>query len=204
MALAPKFAAQRLGSAGSGTHTIELYLDYVCPFSMKMFHTVATQVIPEVNQTHPNKVQFVFVHQVQPWHPSSTLVHEAAIAVSQLAPNKFWEFSSALFQKSEEYYDSSLWGESRKETYERLAELAYDSASIDKKTFLEYLAIDPQAPAGQKNGGNRATNDLKLWIKYSRQNGVHVSPTVTIDGIIDNSFDSSLPAEKWLEKIKAL
>ena len=36
MALAPKFTGQRL-AFGSGTgealHTIELYLDYVCPYS---------------------------------------------------------------------------------------------------------------------------------------------------------------------------
>lgn len=36
----------------------------------------------------------------QPWHASSTLVHQAALAVSRLAPEKFWEFSYALFDAS--------------------------------------------------------------------------------------------------------
>lgn len=35
MALNPRFAGHRIGKAGG--HTIELYVDYVCPFSKKMF-----------------------------------------------------------------------------------------------------------------------------------------------------------------------
>jgi hypothetical protein len=35
MALNPRFAAHRIGKAGG--HTIDLYLDYVCPYSRKMF-----------------------------------------------------------------------------------------------------------------------------------------------------------------------
>jgi hypothetical protein len=35
MALNPKFSGHRIGAAGG--HTIEIYLDYVCPFSKKMF-----------------------------------------------------------------------------------------------------------------------------------------------------------------------
>lgn len=43
------------------------------------------------------KTQVIFRHQVQPWHPSSTLVHEAALAVGILAPHRFWEFSHVSF-----------------------------------------------------------------------------------------------------------
>lgn len=169
-----------------------------------MYKTVVSEVIPKVNKAYPNQFQFVFCHQVQPWHPSSTLVHEAAIAVSQLAPERFWDFSTALFDKCEEYYDEPCWAETRRETYERLAQLAHDSASVDKQQFLKYLSIDPNPASGSKNAGNKASNDLKVFIKYARQNGVHVSPTVAINGVIDNSFDSSTTCDKWIEKLKSL
>ncbi len=96
MALAPKFAGQKFSAANAPTlHTIELYLDYVCPFSAKMFKTVHASVFPLIRQRYASKVQILFRQQVQPWHPSSTLVHEAGVAVLKLEPTKFWDFSKA-------------------------------------------------------------------------------------------------------------
>ena len=96
MALAPRFAGQ-LFSASSRTpttlHTLELYLDYVCPYSAKMFNTVYTSVFPLIREKYADKVQVIMRQQIQPWHPSSTLVHEAGVAVLKLEPGKFWEFS---------------------------------------------------------------------------------------------------------------
>lgn len=102
MALAPKFAGQKFTASNAPTlHTLELYLDYVCPFSLKLFNTVYTSVFPLIRQKYASKVQILFRQQIQPWHPSSTLVHEAGVAVLKLQPNKFWEFSKVwlLFGK---------------------------------------------------------------------------------------------------------
>lgn len=60
MALPPKFKGHRLlffsddasapapteSAATEPLHTIELYLDYVCPFSAKLFKTFVTSVAP--------------------------------------------------------------------------------------------------------------------------------------------------------------
>ena len=109
MALAPKFAGQRFlagSSTSSGStsavHTLELYLDYVCPFSAKMFSTVYNSVFPIGEKKYPQKVQFIFRQQIQPWHPSSTLVHEAGVAVLKTKPEAFWKFSDvSIFLLSE-------------------------------------------------------------------------------------------------------
>lgn len=55
-----------------------------------MFNTVYTSVIPLVEKKYSQKVQIIFRQQVQPWHPSSTLVHEAGVAVLKTDPDKFW------------------------------------------------------------------------------------------------------------------
>lgn len=94
MALAPKFAGQKFTATNTPTlHTLELYLDYVCPYSAKMFNTVYTSVLPLIKQKYASKVQILFRQQIQPWHPSSTLVHEAGVAVLKLQPSKFYDFS---------------------------------------------------------------------------------------------------------------
>jgi hypothetical protein len=67
MALAPKYAAQKFTVTQTETlHTIELFLDYVCPYSAKMFHTMYDSVFPAVKAKN-YKVQFLFRQQVQPW-----------------------------------------------------------------------------------------------------------------------------------------
>lgn len=62
-------------------------------------------------------MQFIFRQQIQPWHPSSTLVHEAGVAVLRLAPSKFWDFSAKLFEQQKEYFDVNVVNEPRNDTY---------------------------------------------------------------------------------------
>lgn len=57
-----------------------------------MFNTVYSEVFPLIREKYADKVQVVFRQQIQPWHPSSTLVHEAAVGVVQLGGD-FWRFS---------------------------------------------------------------------------------------------------------------
>ena len=68
MALAPKYAGQKFTttSASETVHTVELFLDYVCPYSSKMFNTLYGSVFPAIKGKNI-KVQFLFRQQIQPW-----------------------------------------------------------------------------------------------------------------------------------------
>ena len=63
-----------------------------------MFNTVYTSVKPLVEQKYKSKVEIIFRQIVQPWHPSSTLVHEAGVAVLQTDPEKFWVSCRAKYE----------------------------------------------------------------------------------------------------------
>ncbi|KAI0474048.1 hypothetical protein GGR56DRAFT_650096 [Xylariaceae sp. FL0804] len=213
MALPPKFAGQKLvfstpavggggGAAPPAQHTLELYLDYVCPFSAKQFDMVYNTVAPMVreNPKWASALQIVFRQQVQPWHPSSTLVHEAAVAVLRLAPEKFWAFSDALFREQKAFFDVNVVGETRNATYRRLARLAASSAGLDEGRVYELLAIPERAGAdGSLNSGNQVTNDLKVMIRMGRLVGIHVSPTVLFDGLVAGDISSGWSKEQWQE-----
>lgn len=211
MAVAPKFAGQKLhlGTAASSSaaavspavHTLEFYLDYVCPFSAKQFLTLYNIVVPLIKEKPEwaSKVEIIFRHQVQPWHPSSTLVHEAGVAVQRVSPEKFWEFSEALFKDQKAYFDVNVVNETRNQTYKRLAKLA-GSVGVDESKVYSLLEIsDKPGEEGSLNTGNAVTNDLKLLIKAARLVGIHVSPTVLFDGLIAGDISSGWTKEQWEE-----
>ncbi|KAI7490346.1 hypothetical protein KC351_g701 [Hortaea werneckii] len=205
MALNPKFAGQKLAASTSlnTPHTLELFLDYVCPFSKKMFMTVYDSVFPVVKQKYPQKVQFIFRQQIQPWHPSSTLVHEAGAAVLQTHPDKFWEFSRALFDQQTDFFDTNTVNEPRNKTYERLAKVA-GGVGLDEKKIYGLLEVsDKPDKDGNTNTGNGVTNDIKLMVKANRLTGVHVTATVLFNGVVEGGISSSFTKddwEQWLEK----
>ena len=130
-----------------------------------MFNTLYGSVFPIIKQKYSSKVQFIIRQQIQPWHPSSTLTHEAAAAVLRLSPAKFYEFSAALFEHQREYFDVNVVNEARNETYERLAKLA-GNTGLDGSKVLELLKVsDKPGEDGSLNVGNGVTDDIKVMVK---------------------------------------
>ncbi|KFY07619.1 hypothetical protein V492_06982 [Pseudogymnoascus sp. VKM F-4246] len=207
MALAPKFSGQLFSSLSHApkVHTLELYLDYVCPFSKKQFETIYEKVFPIIKSKYTGRINVVFRQQVQPWHPSSTLVHEAGVAALRLDPATFWAYSVVLFKHQTEFFDVNVVNETRNQTYRRLAKLygalgasGPGTHQADEEKLYELLAVgDKAGEGGALNIGNKVTDDLKLLIKLGRQTGIHVSPTVLWDGLVDNSISSSWTPEQW-------
>ena len=206
MALPPKFSGQLLSSVSSASshtspHTIELYLDYVCPFSAKIFTTFYKSVYPLIQSKYSSPgIRVIFRQQIQPWHPSSTLTHEAGAAVLRTSPGKFWEFSEKLFEQQKEYFDVNVVHESRNETYKRLAKLAGSVEGVDETKMLKMLMVsDKPGEGGSLNIGNEVTDDVKLMVKANRMTGVHVTPTVVWDGVEERSISSGWTKEQWEE-----
>jgi protein-disulfide isomerase len=203
MALPPKFSGQLLASASSveAKHTIEIYLDYVCPFSAKIFKTFYKSVVPVIEEKHSKPgIRVIFRQQIQPWHPSSTLTHEAGAAVLRTAPKSFWAFSEKLFEKQTEYFDVNVVHESRNETYKRLAKLAGSVDGVDEKTILDLLLVsDKPGEDGALNSGNKVTDDVKFMVKANRVTGVHVTPTVLFNGVEERTISSGWSVEQWKE-----
>jgi len=139
----------------------------------------------------------LFRQQIQPWHPSSTLCHEAAAAVLRLSPDKFWAFSEALFETQNDFFDVSVVNETRNNTYKHLSKIA-GSVGVDEGKVYSMLEI-PGKPTedGSLNVGNSVTSDIKLMVKANRRTGVHVTPTVLFNGIEEGSVGSTTNPQQW-------
>lgn len=171
-----------------------------CPFSGKIFNTLLTHVAPLIrsNPAWASRTQFIFRHQIQPWHPQSTLMHEAALAVNQVAPGKFWAYSKELFAAAQEYFDVNVVNETRNDTYARLAKLA-GKVGVDEEVVLRKLKVPSEPVEGSYNVGNAVTADVKTVVKMARLTGVHVSPTVILDGVVAGDVSSSWGENEWKE-----
>jgi protein-disulfide isomerase len=173
-----------------------MFLDYSCPYSAKAFlNFFAPQedvqsIWSKIKKDYPG-VRFVFRHQVQPWHPQSTMLHEAALAVAQVSPSKFFQFSKTLFEHCADFYDVNTYTKSRLEIYKELAALA----PVD---ILPLLLRDDSDPSVQ-NGGNAVTDDFKRCLKLARQNSIHVTPTMSWNGVVEPSYSSSWTLNDWTE-----
>lgn len=169
-----------------------------------MFKTFYTTVLPSAkNASYAPSTVFIFRQLIQPWHPSSTLVHEAALAILQLtssSPKEFWAFSEALFEHQKDYFDVNVVNETRNATYKRLAKLGAQSVGVDEGKMFELLKVPERAEKeDQLNVGNGVTDDVKMVTKMARLIGAHVTPTVFFNGVEEKSISSSFSKEQWEE-----
>jgi protein-disulfide isomerase len=210
MAIALKYyASHAVSKSNKAANTIDLYLDYACPFSAKLYKKWYTEVFPLLESRYKGQLQIVFRNYVQPWHPVSTLLHESALAVAALQPHLFLEFSYTLFDHITEFYDTETAELGRNALYSLIYDVAVKdqeySKEIPREEFLEYLTIKPSNKGEEpSNAGNKVTNNLKYFTKVGRQNGIHVTPTVLVNGFPDGSIESSTPVEEVLKKLDAL
>lgn len=194
-------SAKTLSGVASAPHIINLYLDYNCPFSAKLFLKLYNTVIPNLEKNNPGRFQFVFVNVIQPWHTNSTLLTEFALVYAKLLRERgtevdidsikaFWDFSKTVFENKEKFYDTANIELTRNQIYEQIYNVVTSGLElkVSKEKILEELTIKPsEVPS---NAGNGATTDVKYFTKYLRGVGVHVTPTVSIDGIVDDSVSS--------------
>lgn len=175
-------------------------LDYVCPYSAKIFKTVYSGPLRKtLLSKYSDRVVTIFRQQIQPWHPSSTLTHEAAYAVLKTDADKFYDFSEKLFEQQKDFFDVNVVNETRNATYKRLAKIA-GSVGIDENKIYGLLEIsDKPGEDGGLNTGNGVTNDVKIQVRANRLTGVHVTPTVVFDGVVNNDISSSWTQEQWEE-----
>ncbi|KAF9235579.1 hypothetical protein BU15DRAFT_89552 [Melanogaster broomeanus] len=204
MALQPSLHPMIVAGEYDAPHTLDIFLDYVCPFSAKLSRTIDTVLKPWFDKggQYHGRVKLIMRLQVQPWHASSTFTHEAGLAVARVSPEHFWAFSRQLFDNQGDFFDIPTSTMTPVQIREELANLAAKIIPENKVgEFKELLKLK-----GSPNGGVAVTDDLKYTIKFSRQNGVHVSPTALWDGLVANEISSSWGEAEWSkflsEKVK--
>jgi protein-disulfide isomerase len=188
--LPPVTSGSSLTKAAPPKIQIECFLDLICPFSAKMFGTLYEKVIPTLDED----ISVTMHHVIQPWHPQGTMVHEAALAVKQVAPESYPAYVSAIYSAyttTGKFKDEDTWNKTRLQIYDDLLEWIPDG--VDKEAVKALLM--PTWKGG--NEGNAMTQDIKWACQFHRTRGVHVTPTVFVNGLEASVVSSSWTEEDW-------
>lgn len=93
-----------------------------------------------------------------------------------------------IYDHQNDFSDQDCFNITISELYDKLF-------AIVKEAGIDEAAVRAQlAPGGPRD---QVVTRLKQSVKYARQNSIHVSPTVMVNGITDNSISSSFTAEQW-------
>ena len=177
---------------------IEAFLDFCCPFCRKHWNCFVLEVLPLYKDRGLNYRHY---NVAQPWHAQSSYMHEAALAVEEVDADKYTAFATALFAAQEQFFDDAVWDKSRATVYQELCTLAA-SVGVDAEAVAAKLAR--KVVEGSHNTGNDVTQALKFYTKFHRTRGMHVTPTVMVNGVVEDSISSGWTVEQWTGYLDAL
>lgn len=174
-------------SWGHGPHTFEMFLEPTCPFSVRAFNKLQA-LLKEVGEENVTvKIRL----QSQPWHMFSGVIVRCILAASTLTDGKNAAFKvmQAVADHREEFeFTDHCSGPNMTATPQEII------ARIERYSGVS-LAGAFAEPALQ--------TEIKWHSKYARQNGIHVSPTFMVDGLVQADLGSGDDVSVWAQRILA-
>ena len=75
--------------------------------------------------------------------------------------------------------------------------------TVNKKNKTSGL-LSGAFPDAESLKSAEVRREIVLQIRHARQRGVHVTPTVAVNGHFDSQISSSWTAEQWIARIKEI
>lgn len=172
---------------GGGPRLFEIFLEPTCPFSCRAYGKVDALLEAAGADRITVKLRFVS----QPWHMLSGLLVRCILAASMLPGGKenARKVMDAIAAHREEFeFDHHFGGPNLDATPRQI---------IDRLVAYSGVALWDAYEARELE------KEIKWHAKYSRQNGIHVSPTFMVDGLVQADLGSGDDVAKWAERLLA-
>lgn len=173
-------------SWGQGPRSFEVFLEPTCPFSVKAFNKFDDLLA----QAGPERITLKIRLQSQPWHLFSGVVVRCVLAAATLEGGK--ESAKAVLaavaaHREEFEFQDHATGPNRDATPNDII------ARLEGYTGLALAEAFAQPDLQQA---------IKWHCKYARQNGIHVSPTFIVDGLVQPDISSGDSVADWIARLK--
>lgn len=170
---------------GHGPRIFEVFLEPTCPFSVKAFNKLNALL----EQAGEDKITVKIRLQSQPWHLFSGVIVRCILAASTLPEGKAAarKVMQAVADRREEFeFTDHCSGPNMQATPEEII------ARIERYSGVQ-LADAFARPELQ--------TEIKWHCKYARQNGIHVSPTFMVDGLVQPDLGSGDEIAVWVTRL---
>jgi hypothetical protein len=170
---------------GHGPRVLEVFLEPTCPFSVRAFGKLDELL----GQAGEDRITVKVRLQSQPWHMYSGVIVRCIVAASTLEAGKAAAKSvmAAVGAHREEFeFDRHCSGPN------------LDATPNDIIRRIEHYSGVTVAQAFAIPDLDR---EVKWHSKYARQNGIHVSPTFMIDGLVHADMSSGEPVADWVKRL---
>jgi hypothetical protein len=170
---------------GHGPRVFEVFLVPTCPFSVKAFGKLDELL----DQAGEDRITIKLRLQSQPWHMYSGVIVRCIVAASTLHSGKAAAKAvmAAVAAHREEF-----------EFERHCSGPNLDAAPNDIIARIERYSGVKLAEAFAIPDLDR---EVKWHAKYSRQNGIHVSPTFMIDGLVQADMSSGDAVDDWVSRL---
>ena len=170
---------------GHGPRVLEMFLEPTCPYSNKAFGKIK-ELLSVVGE---DKVTVRVRLQSQPWHLYSGVVVRAILAASTLENGRdaAWRVMEAVAAHRDEFeFERHCTGPNRAATPNDILARIEGYSGIKLAAAFDIPNLDKA---------------IKLHCRYARQNGIHVSPTFMIDGLVQPDMSSGDAVSVWTQRL---
>ncbi len=170
---------------GHGPRLFEMFLEPTCPYSCRSFG----KLDETLQAAGEDRITIKLRLHSQPWHMYSGVVVRCVLAASTLPAGKAAAKAvlAAVAAHREEFeFARHCGGPNLEATPNAIIGRLEDYSGV---ALTEAFAIPD------------LDREVKWHCKYSRQNGIHVSPTFMIDGLVQPDMSSGDPVSAWVSRL---
>jgi hypothetical protein len=172
---------------GHGPRLFEMFLEPTCPYCARAFG----KLDETLRSAGEDRITIKIRLQSQPWHMYSGVIVRCILAASTLSGGKEAAKSvmTAVVAHREEFeFTRHCSGPNMNATPNDII------ARIESYSGLQ-LADAFAIPDLDR--------EVKWHCKYARQNGIHVSPTFMVDGLVQSDLSSGDAVSNWVSRLLA-
>lgn len=170
---------------GHGPRVFEAFLEPTCPFSVRAFGKFDDLLA----QAGEDRITLKIRLQSQPWHMYSGVIVRCILAASTLQGGKDAAKSvmaTVAAHREEFEFERHCRGPNMDATPNDIIARIETYSGIKLAEAFAIPDLD---------------RSVKWHCKYARQNGIHVSPTFMIDGLVEPGMSSGDSVSDWVSRL---
>lgn len=172
---------------GRGPRVFEMFLEPTCPFSVKAFGKLDDTLKLSGDDRITVKIRL----QSQPWHMYSGVIVRCILAASTLQGGK--EAAKTVMMAVARH----------REEFEFTRHCSGPNMDATPRDIIARLEGYSGLPLADAFAIPDLDREIKWHCKYARQNGVHVSPTFMINGLVQPDMSSGDGVSDWITRLLA-